>query len=55
MGAPQRVPPEDIEQARVWLRYANAVYYLDAAVRMHGTASCLSDMLVWLIARFGAL
>ena len=44
VGAPQRVPQEDLEQARVWLRYANAVYYLDAAVRAAlGAASCLSD------------
>ena len=44
MGAPQRVPPEDLEQARVWLRYANAVYYLDAAVRAPwGTAMSTLD------------
>lgn len=51
VGAPQRVPAEDLEQARVWLRYANAVYYLDAAVRgpcaphQPCLASTLSDML----------
>lgn len=47
VGGLQRVPQEDLEQARVWLRYANAVYYLDAAVRAprarhHACLTCVS-------------
>ena len=35
------MPQEDLAQARVWLRYANAVYYLDASVRLTGGRTIL--------------
>ncbi len=29
-GTPERVPAEVLAEARTWLRYANAAYFLDA-------------------------